>query len=724
MPPPAPREDPPLPEAGPVFYRATSMPLLQEGWRRVWRNRGAPGGDGMSIADFASNAQDRLRLLQFALRNGLYRPGPVRTVRLRKKSGGWRVLRIPSVIDRVAQTAAHLALQEVLEPAFEDGSHGYRPGRSVLTAAAQVEAALAAGFTWVVDADIRAYFDNVPHDNLLNALARHVDEPAFLHLVGLWLALSGTPGRGLPQGAPISPILANLYLDALDEAMAANGFRMVRYADDFVILCRSRARAEEALARLEEALAAMELEVHPQKTAIRAAGEAFDFLGRRFAPRRTRLARQLAELAEAAPETADAADDVEEEDGGDENDADVQADAETSLTGGMLTPPEPAPAAPGTLERMAEGDAPEEPPEMPAPDARGKYAPIIRPMHVAGRGVRVETRQAALAVMDAGGAVLAHVFPQHIDRIDVLPPADISEDALRLAAAHGVPVFLVDGHGRPEAVVEPATPQRARRHLAQAAVALDAARRLDLARRFVHGRIANQRRLLQRLKNRKRDAPDSPRRQALEKAIAALERLRRRALRRPYEGLDHLRGDEAQAARIYWPAFGLCLERGWQSAQFRRRRWPPRDGVNTLLNWLAGMLRRDIETLMLRHGLHVGFGALHAAENGRSAAVFDLMEEFRAPLAEAPALHLLNTGALNASHFARLPGADGETVTWLTAEGVGRVIRAYEDWLDHAVRNPFTGERTSWRGLLEHQVLALARHVEGGDDYAPHVMDF
>jgi Reverse transcriptase (RNA-dependent DNA polymerase) len=216
------------------------------------------------------------------------------------KLGSFRGINFLHFRNTTLQTAAHLTLVPILEPEFEAHSYAYRPGRSVGQALAAVRSFHEAGFTHVVDADIRAYFDNVPHLSLLAALSDYVPERAFLHLVGQWLDLSADPEKGLPQGAPVSPILANLYLDSLDEKIAAAGFRIVRYADDFVILCRSRKRAEKALELVAKLLARLHLEIHPEKTALRTLNEGYVFLGQKMGG--TGLAGQIEALADVPTE--------------------------------------------------------------------------------------------------------------------------------------------------------------------------------------------------------------------------------------------------------------------------------------------------------------------------------------------------------------------------------------------------------------------------------------
>jgi RNA-directed DNA polymerase len=261
-------------------------------WAKVRANKGAAGVDGQSIERFAAKAQVYLAELSAALREGTYRPQPVRRVEIPKGDGRTRPLGIPTVKDRIVQQAVRLVLEPIFETRFCDGSYGFRPGRGCHDALREVAGLLEEGYTHVVDADLQAYFDTIPHDRLMARIEERISDGRVLDLVHGWLKadiMKGTeqwtPEQGSPQGAVLSPLLANLYLDPLDRQAAALGFRMVRYADDFVILTRTREEAEAALAFVRGWVGENGLRLHPTKTHVgdcRLPGQGFEFLGYRF----------------------------------------------------------------------------------------------------------------------------------------------------------------------------------------------------------------------------------------------------------------------------------------------------------------------------------------------------------------------------------------------------------------------------------------------------------
>jgi CRISPR-associated protein Cas1 len=235
----------------------------------------------VGLEAFARGLDRRLCSLAADLESGAYRPGGLRRVAIPKATGvGVRVLAIPDIRDRIAQTAAAAHLSHRLDARMAAGSFGYRPGRGVETAIAALRAAHRAGRVWSLDADIQAFFDEAPHRKIEAELRRWIgDEPRLRAVIRLWLRSFGEQGRGLAQGSPISPILANLLLDPLDRAFERRQWPAIRYADDLVVPVSSERQALAARAEAATVLRARGLRLNPDKTFIRAPGERFEFLG-------------------------------------------------------------------------------------------------------------------------------------------------------------------------------------------------------------------------------------------------------------------------------------------------------------------------------------------------------------------------------------------------------------------------------------------------------------
>lgn len=275
----------------PGWRTAFSRLAMERAWKKVRANAGAPGGDGLSVQAFERRRRERLAELRASIAEGSYRPGPLRRVKIAKAAGGLRELAIPCVGDRVAQTAWVQALCPALDKAMDPASFGYRPARSVSQALALARRHMRSGAKWALDADIQSFFDEAPHTLLLRELENWVADPRLRELAAMWLRSASPNGRGLPQGSPISPILANMFLHPLDTAIASAGLRHVRYADDFIVLCETRMEAEQAHRAIGAFLLRRGLAFNARKTSVRRIDRDLIFLGERLLQRPSVIAR-------------------------------------------------------------------------------------------------------------------------------------------------------------------------------------------------------------------------------------------------------------------------------------------------------------------------------------------------------------------------------------------------------------------------------------------------
>lgn len=704
-----------------VFAVMLDMDTLIAAWLGIRRNRGGPGGDGVTIGYIEPDFRAHLERLRDQIRAGSYVPGPVRRVSVRKKSGGRRTLAIPCVIDRIAQKALAIAAGPLFEAEFEDSSYAYRPGRSVDLAARQVTRLWQQGYEWVVDADIRAFFDNVPHGPLLLRLQDLLPEPPVCDLVMQWLAAagddtaaSGQPGagRGLPQGAPMMPHLANLYLDQLDEELLMSGLRLVRYADDFLLLARSRAEAETGLAQARLQLARMGLELNTDKTGIRNFADGFDFLGRRF------LRSFL----------------VDDEDGLDaeERAAVVRLNDAAEARGGQPRPlpvrqfggkwhDEPVPAdilapdgadAPFIIRPTAEDPGP-----VPVAEAE-----VFRVLYLNTPGSTLEARGDSLVARRAGAEVWARA-PEGISRVEIGPSVEVSSSALRLAATRGVPLYWVTAGGAVVARVEPPLADVAGLHLAQAALALDGARALAFSRIIAAGRLRAARSVIMGWKQnlaRKAASAEGERRARIDAVLSAIG-----AESKPLNSdigkcalaatVGDLRPIEAAGVKRYWKVFRASVGHWSMGARSR----PAADPANAVLNYCAALLQRDVETSARAAGLHPGIGVYHVTHDYADALIYDLMEEFRAPVAEALTNELLNQNVLDAVDF-----SEGEGQVLISTAGRGEIIRAWQQFVTRRDKGLRHKPRKSWRMIMRAQSRAFARSLRDDTAYEPVHRDY
>lgn len=272
-----------------LLERILSRENMQKAWKRVESNKGAPGIDNMSVEDFPEFLRDNWVNIRESLLAGTYQPLPVRRVEIPKPTGGTRPLGIPTVLDRLIQQAIYQVLMPIFDPDFSDHSYGFRPSRSAHDAVYQVREYIREGYRVAVDMDLSKFFDTVNHDVLMRRVARKVRDKRVLRLIGKYLRAGVMVNgrlqktrKGVPQGGPLSPLLANILLDDLDKELEKRGHRFVRYADDFIVLVKSQRTGERVMASVQEFLERkLKLRVNQDKSQV-AKTDQTNFLGITF----------------------------------------------------------------------------------------------------------------------------------------------------------------------------------------------------------------------------------------------------------------------------------------------------------------------------------------------------------------------------------------------------------------------------------------------------------
>lgn len=269
-----------------LLHQSLTPANLRRAWVEVSANAGVAGVDDVTLAVWARDWEARLVALAADVRANRYRPGELRERRVPKASGdGLRLLRIPTITDRVLQRAVLQTLHPIVEPGFLPCSYGYRPRRGVPHAVRAITHLRRQGYTWVLDADIDDFFNQVDHALLNEFLDEDLPDNSLLPLIDAWNKvdpLTPAADRGIPMGSPLSPLLANVYLHRLDKAVTAAGFPLVRYADDFIVLAAWPDGRATAYERVAEALEGLRLRYEPRKTRLASFAEGFDFLGVHF----------------------------------------------------------------------------------------------------------------------------------------------------------------------------------------------------------------------------------------------------------------------------------------------------------------------------------------------------------------------------------------------------------------------------------------------------------
>ena len=678
---------------------------LFEAWAKVKANKGCAGVDGESIEDFEQDLMKNLAKLRKEVLSGNYHPRPLLRVEIPKKTGGKRALSIPTVRDRILQSATAIALTPIFEAEFEDCSFAYRKNRSVDMAVARIESLRNEGFRWVVDADIDDFFNEIDHDLLMKEVKKLVKDQGILNLIWQWLKAEIIDKgkriklkKGIPQGSPISPLLANLYLDHLDEFLLDKNLKLVRYADDFVVLCKDKNIAENALELTEKVLEALRLSINDKKTRLVNFNKGFRFLGVQFI-RSLAFKTKYSEKKELTQ---------------------LQADKDSSLTTiHSETSHQKVLHKKCTIMSEALKEAGVNPADFQTPpksigseqdiDIPVNHDPRLRTLYLLEHGL-VLSRRSERFIIKRQGEILRELPAIKVDQIMIFGNVQITTQTMQFCLEERIPIFLLSGKGRYYGVIDSFNTDPVLLQRDQFARADDAKFCIELGRELVRGKIMNCKTILLR-QARKRDAP------ALIKAAEELKYVINKL--NSAESLDQIRGFEGNAARIYFSAFAATLTSDWKFDG--RNRQPPTDPVNSLLSYGYTLLFYNIYSFLRARGLNPHVGYLHPIRAGHPALVSDLIEEFRAIVVDAVVWALVLNRQITPDSFI-WPESAGSPC--LIGDDARRsFIKRLENKLNTSIRHPVTGLRLDYRRCIEHQVNHLAAVIRGKQAvYKPMVL--
>lgn len=661
---------------------------------------------------------------------GTYRTGPLRMVRIPKAGGGTRTLMVPGLLDRLIQSAAATQLSANLDSGFSPNSYAYRPRRSVAQARAAVALAIDDGDKWVVDADIRACFDEILHPPLIAALKslgvwQHKTAWLLRQLLRAEVDSSAVATssfclvHGLPQGSPLSPLLCNVALHPLDAELTAAGFQFVRYADDFVVFADDERGAHRAMTVANETLAQLGLALHPNKTRIVQPGENFTFVGAQFcaASAHTTTSIDLATSGDEEARPQQSCDGATEEVTDD--------DAAVVSTAAMITPEMRAGHIDGTAQHRGErrsaitqaplavddstqvvdADAEKLKQALPRHDRSSQYTaePLLRTLYLLEQRVTLE-RDGGTLVAHASGREPQRIPAARLHQVMAFGEVNLSSGAIALCLEHNIPVMLLGGRGKYFGVMDPIRIDNVSRQRAQFSVLDDAEKCRQVRNAMINGKLHNGACMLRRWA-RHRDSPHV--KAALLTAAEHGFLAARRALDADNE--SSLRGIEGAAAAAYFGALSQALPSEWGFTA--RKRQPPPDPVNSLLSYGYVLLYYNLLTLVVARGLHPHLGFLHAARSGHHALVSDLMEEFRAPVVDALVMDIVSHRRLSEEDFT-WPTSPDEPCLMSAAARRG-YVHAFEHKLNAVVKLPGDSVGLDYRRRMDAQVLHLCGVLEG-----------
>ncbi|MBM3321109.1 MAG: CRISPR-associated endonuclease Cas1 [Candidatus Eisenbacteria bacterium] len=665
-----------FPPAATLLSRTARPETLRAALERVVASTEASGIDGLTPEDALADADRLIDRLSAELHEGRYAPEALLGVLLPKEGGKVRPLAIPTLLDRTAQRAACDLLAPAIDTLLEDSSYAYRKGLSRSAAAFAVRRAYDDGFRWVLDADIASFFDAVDWDRLFAKLEALYPYEPLVELMKRWVAAPVVfrgrrieRARGLPQGAVISPLLANLFLDELDEELLGENFRLVRYADDFLILCRDLDEARAAREKARSALADLGLRLNVEKTEIRSFEDGFSYLGYLFC-------RSLVIESKRPEEPSHPAD------------GDVRVPEASWLASVPIETVREA------LRRSSAGKPAADP---AAREVRARSlsdaGPILRPLYFADPAAEIFLREEKLVVgtlaeglREFGARTLSHVV--FIGRVRVTVPVLLTLSRL------GVPSYFCRRSGELYASFSTHAPDWPLWE-AQGRKASDSSACLAIARLIVAAKLHNAAALAARHTL-----------QGWGELGESLRELEKKCLEQT--SLEMLRGLEGRGAALFFSALRESLPAAWG---FRKReKHPPPDPVNAMLSLAYTMLYNHLSTAILAAGLHPRIGFYHAERGAYHALASDLQEEMR-HLADGFVIASIRRNEIKPEDFTRT--SSGPYPCLFTIDARKDFIRRFEGRLLTEFTPPGASEKETYLAFMNRQVRALKAFVRG-----------
>jgi len=649
-----------------------SLSRLHGAWELVRRRSQSAGIDGITPDLFAGIVNESLTRLQRELEQEIYSPQPALGFYISKKSGGSRLISIPTVIDRIVQRFILHEIYPILEEIYSDSCHAYRPGRGVKTAIEQAEEVYSSSPTWVIKADISQFFDSLCHPLLMTQLEGLCLAPAWVDLIADQLQsevrVHGYPihrNQGVLQGSILSGALANLYLSDFDRRCLAAGMKLIRYGDDFVVLTEGLLEATRFLRDLEEWITDVRLQLHPDKTRIIAPHEEFTFLGYQF---------QAGEIIAPVRKT-----------------------------------PQPR-------SQPKKASTPNKRP-LACSVVRGKSGPKTRfldswqdtmtTLYVTEQQAYVRVKHQQFHVLHNSDLVIA-VPVNRVSHMVLFGCCNLSHGAISLALRRRIPILFLSYQGRYFGRLQTDGTSQVKYLRRQVECAADPEFVLRQAKAIVGGKLHNCRILLLRLN--RRSSHQTP------EATASIEQLKDYLEKVPgAESLESLLGYEGQGTRIYFQGLASLIHDPFVFE--RRTRRPPTDPVNSLLSLGYTLVHQNLHSLVQGVGLHPHFGNLHVPRDNHPALVSDLIEEFRAPLVDSLVMFLLNSQIFKLEDFTA-PDARGGV--YLYPDRLKVFLKHWQERLQSQVTHPHTGYQVSYFRCLELQVWEYITCLMGEEEvYRP-----
>jgi len=723
-----------------TYEQIASYNSLLNGFYRVKESDGAPGLDGISIDDFEDDLQNNINLLYKKLISHTYKPGLLLTFERKTSTGKIRLLNILNVCDRVAQAAALYVLEPIIDAELERESFAYRKGYSREAAARRIHYLYKKGYCWILDADIEKFFDRIDHSILIKKLNSIIHDSDVIELIRTWIEPEYLyknkklrQSVGLPQGAVISPILANLYLDNFDEQISKSGLKLVRFADDFIILTKSKPAAAEALKISAQLLSEVKLELNAEKTRLTTFDNGFKYLGYLFVKSLIVPASPDDKSRPLILDNNESAIEIErfKELTAEKQKVEVlleklkSSDIGIKILEAVKKKGVPFDQFINSLQKKTEESIPntlpidtvEAIPSDKEPVVKEKSKGILpnsvlsfkRTLYIQNQGAELRKENQRFIVQKEDKTIGDYPAVK-INQIIIFGNCQISPAVMQFCLINNIPITLLSSYGKYYGRLESTEHRNHELELLQYLFSLNEKFTLDFSKRIISAKVNNTRILLQRANKRRDDS----------KILEAINEIK--ILQRKIEksgSAESLRGVEGALAAVYFSVFGRLFlkETGFFLNDFKRIKRPPTDPINSLLSFGYTLLNSNIHSFLHSFGLHPYVGFFHVIKEGHAALASDLIEEFR-HIIDSLVIQVINKGILKRTdfYFAKEPGLP----CFLKNEARKEFLRQFEIKMHKITTHTPTGIKADYRRCISLQIKQLTQLLRGEkNDYIP-----
>lgn len=713
-----------------------SLNNFQHAWEKVADKRGCAGVDGETINRFAANQTVNIYQLRQAVAQGTYEAFPCKQVIIPKRNGKQRELKIPTVRDRIVQQALLNILSPLMEQTFSAASFAYRPNLSYLNAVETVAQWRDQGYQWVLDADIVKFFDTIDHQRLLKQVRFHINHSGILCLIKSWISAGVlteagvmVSQKGIPQGAVISPLLANIYLHEFDEWVTVTDLELVRYADDFLVLAPTQERILEAKLEVINRLETMGLRLHPEKTQVTNFERGFRFLGHGFLDNaifpvdanEVSLRSALRKIKGVMVEKRNGKYNrkKKEENPKAVTSAPTPIRQDTNVLGNVKN----LSSHLYTTRREVLNDRNgSEIGTLHQPFLAEVETELSQPREVDNSVVQKNSwhrEMAAIYLIEQGTTIYKEyqrfiiyvsekpkleVPIREVQQILVFGNIQLSTPVMQVCLREQIAVVFLSQSGRYHGHLWSSEFRDLDQELVQVRRWGDAAFQFQVSQAIVYGKLMNSKQLLLRF-NRKRKLPDVERAIiGINQDIEALEFS---------ESLDRLRGYEGIGAARYFPALGQLITNSRFEFSLRNRQ-PPTDPVNSLLSFGYTLLFNNVLGFIIAEGLSPYLGNFHYGERQKPYLAFDLMEEMRSVVVDSLVVKIINNSVFKPQDFDTVPSTAG---VYLNQSARRVFLKQFETRMNEEVSHPDVLSKVSYRQAIQLQVRRYKQSLLSGVPY-------